>query len=194
MTDELHIKPPVDPKNTNYYVNKDELRDALRDYRDDCLRAEEAGETIPEVTRYIGESILQIATGLSQKYNFRNYSFVNDMIMDGVVQCLKYIRSFDPDMVSKRTNAPVSPLAYFTQTCFYAFINRIKVEKEQSKAKWALLTTADLTQYINQDEDGEFTIGLEEFILQLGPQEFLEVEKKEPKIKKEKPSPLDEFL
>ena len=51
------------------------------------------------------------------------------MIMDGVENCLQYIRNFNPE---KSTNA----FAYFTQIIWYAFIRRIHKEKRQMYVKY----------------------------------------------------------
>ncbi len=92
-----------------------------------CRAAEAAGEPRPRVPEYIGECILKIATkfSLSAKYsaNFIGYPFREDMVMDGVETCIRYIHNYDPDRFNH-------PLAYFTQTIYYAFLNRIQKEKK----------------------------------------------------------------
>lgn len=47
--------------------------------------------------------------------------FKDDMICDGVENCIQYIDNFDVE----RTN----PFAYFTQIVYYAFLRRIAKEK-----------------------------------------------------------------
>lgn len=194
MTEKL--KEPVDKKNPNYYLDKDTMRDALRGYRDACIKAEELGQEQPEVPNYLGECFLNISRGLGMKHNFRRYSFLNDMIMDGVVTCLKYIRSFDPDKISTITNKPVSPLSYFTQCCFYAFINRINVEEEQAAVKWAMLSNTDIDSFQLDVEDKEtFQLNMAEFIQSLGPQKIPKKEEKRQAREKKKQdySPLDDL-
>lgn len=191
--EELGIKAPIDPKNPNYYLDKDAMRDALREHRDKCIQAEAEGKELPQVSEYLGSCFLSIAKGLGMKHNFRRYSFVNDMIMDGVMTCLKYVRSFDPDKISSRTNKPVSPLSYFTQVCWYAFINRINEEEDQAAVKWSLLLSSDIEAYSNDDEDGDFKMNLADFMLSLGPQKHLEVKEKKKKASKQSISPLDDL-
>ena len=78
----------------------------------------------PPITNYLGECFLKIATHLSYKPNFVNYMFREDMISDGIENCLQYINNFDPE---KSQN----PFAYFTQIIWYAFLRRIQKEKKQ---------------------------------------------------------------
>ena len=82
------------------------------------------GEEKPRVSNYIGECFLKIANGLSHKPNFMNYTFKDDMVSDGIENCLQYIHNFNPD---KSNN----PFAYFTQIIYYAFIRRIQREKNK---------------------------------------------------------------
>ena len=83
---------------------------------------------IPPVTNYIGECFLKIATHLSYRPNFINYSYRDEMISDGIQNCLQYAYNFDPE---KSKN----PFAYFTQIIYYAFLRRIQAEKKQVHIK-----------------------------------------------------------
>ena len=109
-------------KKTEYYVNNKEFLAAITDYRDKVYAAKEAGKPRPRVTNYLGSCFLKIATHLSYKPNFVNYMFREDMICDGIENCLQYIDNFNPE---KSKN----PFAYFTQIIYYAFLRRIQKEK-----------------------------------------------------------------
>ena len=98
-------------------------------YKQKCTEAEDAGEEKPIVSNYIGECIYQIANRLATKPNFSGYSFKEDMIMDGIENCLQYMHNFDP---AKTQN----PFAYFTQIIWYAFLRRIAKEKKQMYVKF----------------------------------------------------------
>jgi DNA-directed RNA polymerase specialized sigma subunit len=109
---------------TRNYVNNKDLLEALIAYQKDCREAEDAGEERPRVPDYIGTCIYQIATRLATKPNFSGYSYKEDMISDGIENCLLYINNFNPE---KSQN----PFAYFTQIIWYAFLRRIQKEKKQ---------------------------------------------------------------
>ena len=110
-------------KNRNYVNNKD-LLESLIEYKKACKEAEDSGEEIPRVPHYIGECIYMIAKRLATKPNFSGYSYKEDMISDGIENCLQYIHNFDPE---KSNN----PFAYFTQIIWFAFLRRIQKEKKQ---------------------------------------------------------------
>lgn len=110
-------------KKRNYVNNKD-LLDALIEYKKQCKEAEDSGEESPRVPDYIGHCIYEIATRLATKPNFSGYMYVDDMISDGIENCLRYMHNFDPEKTQ-------NPFAYFTQIIWYAFLRRIQKEKKQ---------------------------------------------------------------
>ena len=103
-----------------HYVNNADFLAALVKYRDDCKEAKENNKLEPKIPDYIGECFLKIAEHLSRKPNFISYTYRDEMISDGVENCIQYFRNFDPD---KSKN----PFAYFTQIIYYAFLRRIKI-------------------------------------------------------------------
>ena len=119
-------------KRSEHYVNNKEFLAALIKYREDKEIAEIQGKPKPPIPRYIGECFLKIANHLSFKPNFVNYMFKEDMISDGIENCVQYIHNFDPN---KSTN----PFAYFTQIIHYAFLRRIQKEKKQLEIKTKII-------------------------------------------------------
>lgn len=119
-------------KRSEHYVNNKEFLEALILYRKKVAAAAEQGNPKPRITNYLGECFLKIATHLSFKPNFVNYMFKDDMICDGIENCVQYIHNFDPEKSS-------NPFAYFTQIIHYAFLRRIQKEKKQLEIKNKIL-------------------------------------------------------
>ena len=119
-------------KRSVHYVNNKEFLEALIDYRQRVAIAEQRGDPKPQISNYIGDCFLKIATHLSFKPNFVNYIFKDDMISDGIENCVQYIHNFDPKKSS-------NPFAYFTQIIHYAFLRRIQREKRQLDIKNKIL-------------------------------------------------------
>ena len=117
---------------TEYYVNNRDFLEAIVAYKGKVARASLAGKDKPRVPNYIGDCFLKIATHLSYKPNFVNYMFREDMICDGIENCLQYIDNFNPEKSS-------NPFAYFTQIIYYAFLRRIQKEKRQLEIKSKIL-------------------------------------------------------
>ena len=115
-------------KRSEHYVNNKEFLAALIRYQEDIDIAKIRDKPKPVIPRYIGECFLKIANHLSFKPNFVNYMFKEDMISDGIENCVQYIHNFNPE---KSRN----PFAYFTQIIHYAFLRRIQREKRQLEIK-----------------------------------------------------------
>lgn len=110
----------------NNFLDNKEFYAALVKHREACELAEARGEQRPILPRYIGKCFLDISEHLSMRPNFSNYPHRQDMVMDGVENCVLYWDRFDPTR-SK------NPFSYFTSVCWYAFIRRIEKEKKQIK-------------------------------------------------------------
>jgi DNA-directed RNA polymerase specialized sigma subunit len=119
-------------KRSVHYVNNKDFLAALIQYKKEIVEAQERGDPKPRITNYLGECFLKIATHLSFKPNFVNYIFKDDMISDGIENCVQYIHNFNPE---KSQN----PFAYFTQIIHYAFLRRIQKEKKQLEIKNKIL-------------------------------------------------------
>lgn len=131
-------------KKKEHYVNNKEFLAALISYRQDVALAKDKGEPKPRVPEYIGDCFLKIATHLSYRPNFVNYMFKDDMICDGIENCLQYIDNFDPE---KSQN----PFAYFTQIIYFAFLRRIQREKKQLDIKTRILEKSGFDEVFTAD-------------------------------------------
>ena len=132
-------------KRSEHYVNNKEFLYAIVQYKADVKAAEEAGDPKPRITNYLGECFVKIATHLSYKPNFVNYMFREDMIGDGIENCVQYIHNFNPE---KSTN----PFAYFTQIIYYAFLRRIQKEKKQLEIKTKIIERTGFEQVMVVEE------------------------------------------
>lgn len=113
------------------YIDNAKFLDELVKYKAACDEAKKQNKPDPPIPQYIGECFMKIAVNLSRAPNFLNYSFKEDMIGDGVENCLMYFRNFDPE---KSKN----PFSYFTQIIWFAFIRKIGKEKKQSYVKYKM--------------------------------------------------------
>ena len=142
MADE---EPKLKPKQKPHYVDNKKFLIAMTEYRELRIKAEEEGKRRPTVTNYIGECYLKIANHLSYRPNFINYTYRDDMISDGIENCLQYMDNFDPE---KSKN----PFAYFTQIIYYAFIRRIQKEKKQQEVKQKMIANYGIEQMMDSME------------------------------------------
>ena len=140
------IKPMAKRKRSEHYVNNKEFLAALIKYAEDKEIALLQDKPKPVIPRYIGECFLKIATHLSYKPNFVNYMYKDDMVCDGIENCVQYIHNFNPE---KSKN----PFAYFTQIIHYAFLRRFQKEKKQLEIKNKILERTGYEQVFEKDID-----------------------------------------
>ena len=164
-------------KKPEHYVNNKEFFAAMVDYKKSVNKAKRLKQNKPVVPDYVGECFLKIANHLSFRPNFINYTYRDDMISDGIENCLQYLDNFNP----KKTN---NPFAYFTQIIYYAFVRRIQKEKKQTTIKHRMIQNANYDDMTLQPgEDGEFKNQFTEFLRKNIPMEE-PVKKTTPKKKK----------
>ena len=145
-------------KKSEHYVNNKEFLQAMIEYKDRRDKADKRKRKRPPVTNYIGECFLKIANHLSYRPNFINYTFRDDMISDGIENCLQYLDNFNP----KTSN---NPFAYFTQIIYYAFVRRIQKEKKQITIKQRMIQEANYDDMALQPgEDRDFKNQFTEFL------------------------------
>lgn len=127
---------------TQHYVNNRQLYEALVQYKKD--RQEVDDLRVPE---YVGKCILLITQKLASRGNFNNYSYKDEMISDGIENCLAAVDNFDP---SKFDN----PFGYFSRIAWYAFIRRIDREKRQNYLKYK-----NYRKHLAEEELMSMTVG-----------------------------------
>ena len=131
------------------YINNSDFLEALIKYKQETKEADKLGIEHPPIPNYIGECFLKIAEHLSRKPNFASYSFREEMVCDGIENCIMYFRNFDPE---KSKN----PFSYFTQIVWYAFLRRIIREKKQLYIKYKATEQIGILDEFEmmEDEDG----------------------------------------
>jgi hypothetical protein len=142
-----------------HYVDNKVFLQAMTDWKVLCKIAEEDQKDLPkeekvkpQITNYIGECFLKIATHLSYRPNFINYTYRDEMIADGIENCLQYCSNFDPE---KSKN----PFAYFTQIIYYAFLRRIAKEKKQTHVRNKIIESVSYQSWtVNEGDTNRYVV------------------------------------
>ena len=171
---------------SNHYINNADFLKALIEYQEACSQAKKNDEEDPAIPNYVGECFLKIAEHLSRKPNFISYSFRDEMIADGIENCLMYFRNFDP---AKSSN----PFAYFTQIIYYAFLRRIMKEKRQLYVKYKATEQFGILDEFEMFEDADGN--MKQFVLYDNISEFIQTfEEKRKEKKSTKKTNLEKFI
>ena len=144
------------PKQKPHYVNNKEFSQSVVEYVRTVNEAQSKGERLPVVTDYIATCFLKIAQGLSHKANFIRYTYREEMVMDGVENCLKAIENYNIEAAT-RTGKP-NAFAYFTQIVWYAFLRRIAKEKKQQDIKLKYLTKSGIENFVSNEHGDDMSV------------------------------------
>ena len=139
------------PRKKQHYVDNEKFLIVMRDYRENYLKSKDDDTEPPQIPDYAGECFLKIAERLSHRPNFINYAFREEIVSDGIENCVMYASNFNPE---KSTN----PFAYFTQIIYYAFLRRIEKEKKQLYIKYK---TMDEFSSLEDNSDMEAMVSKE---------------------------------
>ena len=138
------------------YVDNKKFYEAIVEHHKQLEQAMKEGKEEPRISNYIGECIYKIAENLSTKPCFINYSFRDEMIADGIENCLLYFKDYNPNYKNNDTKTN-NPFAYFTQIIYYAFLRRINKEERNRYTIYSnyheMLTSVDSS--LMTDTDGK---------------------------------------
>ena len=161
-------------KQKPHYVDNKKFLEAMVEWRKTWPN--ELKETIkPPVSNYVGECFLKIATHLSYRPNFINYTYRDEMISDGIENCLQYAQNFNPEKSS-------NPFAYFTQIIYYAFLRRIQKEKKQTHVRNKIIEKSNYVSFTTMEgDDNAYTVSGFDPIIMLPDEDVYKPKKKEDK-------------
>lgn len=163
------------------YVNNEKFYLEMVRYKALVEQAKQKGLTKPPIPEYIGACILMIAQRLSNNKNFIGYSYKDEMISDGIENCILYLDNFDPDKTQ-------NPFAYFTQIIWYAFIRRIQRERRQQYIKAKNLQRFALIEALNEE------VSTEKMMPNDALNDLIESFEKNEKKKQKKPQGVEKFV
>ena len=124
-----------------HYVDNDKFFLEIKKWKQRVIDAREVDDPDPPSTEYMGECFLKISENLAWRPNFINYTFRDDLVSDGIENCLLYAHNFNPE---KSKN----PFSYFTQIIHHSYIRRITKEKKQMHIKYRIIEEEQLKEQL----------------------------------------------
>lgn len=134
------------------YVDKDALYTEICEWQDACAAAIAEGAEPPRMTNSIGKAILDTANGLGTRWNFNKYSFIDEMVLDGILAATKAIPKFNREHPAK------NPFGFINFIVWRAFTTRIKLERDEHEGKMSLMLDETIEAYNTQDVDGDMNV------------------------------------
>ena len=128
------------------YVDKEALYDDIVNWQDAVASAQAAGVEPPIMPNSVGAAILEIANGMATRWNFRDYSWIDEMVGDGIEAATRAVAKFD------RGHEKRNPFGFLTFVIWRAFVTRLKLEKKLHEDKMKMMLDETFEGY----ERGEF--------------------------------------
>ena len=151
------------PSERPHYVNNAQFSQSVVDHVLSVREAESAGETAPQMPRYVAECFLKISEGLSHKSNFVRYTYREEMVMDAVENCLRACKNYNVEAATRKGKP--NAFGYFTQIAWYAFLRRIKKEQRQQDVKLNYLAESGLEEFmVDPNEDPQVAKAVQSFV------------------------------
>jgi hypothetical protein len=129
------------------FVNKEKLHAELLDYHNKLKLSIENGTKEPIPSDEIGRAIILICNNLAKRYNFYGYTYRDEMVEEGIVQCVAAIKKFDPYNF-------FNPFAYFSMVAWRSFLRVISKEKVQTKVKKDMMKNQE--EFFTVDEKDDY--------------------------------------
>lgn len=127
------FKPRKYTSATSHYVDNKRLSDIMIEWRKECDIAKAAGKERPRIPEYVGKSIMDMAHNMGKRYNFRGYSWLDEMISDAILHTCKYIHNFNP--FAKTKSGTPSAFSYINRILWRSFTHRIEAEDKEQYVK-----------------------------------------------------------
>lgn len=186
--------------NKTDYIDNQRFFDELKQYKEEYTKAEAEGAKLPQIPKYICHSLILLAKNCTKHPRFYGYSkqIKEEMVLDAVENCTKYIRVFDVRYESK------NPFSYFTTSIMRSFIRTIEAERLEIYVRYKTASRQDLldeSEFENSDgealQPAEIYDNMSEFIEKFEKQQAEKKAKKKAKAalkKKAKTQTLEKYV
>jgi hypothetical protein len=133
-------------KKSAHYVDNKKFSAAVIEYTVQAEKAEEAGLPIPQMSDYIGKSMLDLCEGISRKPNFIRYTYRDEMVGSAIERCFKSIMNFNKNAATRggKPNAH----AYFSQCAYWTMVQYIQAQEKEVDFRLTLITNSGLDSFV----------------------------------------------
>jgi hypothetical protein len=132
-----------------HYVDKKKLYDDLCDWKIRADAAQAEGLQKPKLPDSVGRVIMDMARHMGSRGNFRNYTFIDEMISDGIVDAVRATNAFDPKRLGKA--GEVNPFGFLSLIIWRSFTSRILNERKKQATKVAMMIDPTYETYTSDD-------------------------------------------
>jgi hypothetical protein len=133
-----------------HYISNKEFTQQIVEYIKLCDAEEAEGREAPVIPKSIALQFKSLATKLSTRYNFVNYTFRDEMVSNALFACCAKIRKFNINIGS-------NAFAYFTNVCWRAMVDVINYEEKMSYIKAKSFQSIEYDDALADNDLSEFS-------------------------------------
>jgi hypothetical protein len=133
---------------SKYYINKEDFYDRVCDHVEKIKLAKEFNLDIPIMSRKLELDFWNLCKNISNHTWFRRYTYLDDMISEGLLECVRRVHNFDHN---KSDNA----FGFFTQVVWRSFRRFSILEYSQTKTKLKLADSVEANFKIYDTQPGD---------------------------------------
>lgn len=155
---ESTLEPLPEVREKVHYVDNGEMLASYIAFQEKRKEHKEKGLPEPEIPRFLCECLMKICHRTAYKYNFINYSYKEEMILDAIENCIKGINMFNYEKYS-------NIFSYYTTAAWHSFVRRIKFEEKEARIKGKIISDLDIDSIVTQEHDnGDFQAEFVEYM------------------------------
>lgn len=127
-------------KQKNHYVDNKKFNKEVTEYTNSVNESISNGTEVPDIPEYLAQCILKMVYSIASRSNFSGYSYIEDMIGDGIEYSLLCLKrgSFIPEKGSA--------FSYFTTIIWNCFLKRKILEEEEQMVHRNLILNTDFSK------------------------------------------------
>jgi len=140
---------------SNHYLDKKEFSKKVIEYTKLYQQRTKEGHPPPQITHYLGKSILDLCINLGDRYNFARYTYKDEMVMDAVENCVRVLGKAKFNEFAETSSGTVNAFGYFSRIAFRAMVRRLQKENKEWSRRMHYLEQAGISDFVQCGENYE---------------------------------------
>ncbi len=151
----------------NDYIDDIKFTEEVIKYAKQAREAERKGLEPKPMNDYLGSCILKMAENLGKRWNFRRYTYRDEMQSEALEDTIRYLKRFDPDKALEAKKAKAielgkdpnkitfrpSAYSYVTVIMWRAFLRRRRKEEKQFEIKQSVIDRSGIYDEISSQQE-----------------------------------------
>lgn len=129
-------------RESNFYIDHVRFTALTEEYAKayrEALAAGKTGKDLPRMSEELGKGIKDICENMAKRPNYSNYSYLDEMIGDAIINATKYLWKYD---AAKIKTSQTGAFNFVSFMCAQCFGSRIMQERKETQKKQKFIEAA----------------------------------------------------